>query len=60
MMADYAREKGLIYVDFSVLHGPDGAIRPNLSTDGVHPNREGYRLVEPRVAAAVEQARAKP
>jgi lysophospholipase L1-like esterase len=30
-----------------MLAGPEGAMRPGLSLDGVHPNRDGYALMRP-------------
>jgi lysophospholipase L1-like esterase len=42
-LRDYARREGLAYVDYhAVLAGPEGAMRPGLSLDGVHPNQDGY------------------
>jgi len=50
------REK-IEFVDYgTVLATPDGALRPNFSLDGTHPNADGYAAIEPLVNAAVEKA----
>lgn len=60
MVDEYAKGEGIPFVSLSAIHGPDGGQRPDLSYDGVHPNREGYRLVEPMVTMAIEAVRAAP
>lgn len=46
----YADEHDIPFVDyFEVMHTPSGALNPALSPDGVHPNLDGYRLMEPLV-----------
>ncbi len=51
---DYAAANHLTYVDYySVLAGPDGAIKPDLSNDGVHPNIAGFAIMRPLLAAAM-------
>jgi lysophospholipase L1-like esterase len=52
----YAAQQGLRYVDYhGALASADGAFRPDLSNDGVHPNMKGYavmrRLAELALAA---------
>jgi lysophospholipase L1-like esterase len=45
-LRDYAREKGLRYVDYyAALAGPDGELRSDLGNEGVHPNRKGYEIM---------------
>ncbi|GFE83309.1 hypothetical protein GCM10011487_53090 [Steroidobacter agaridevorans] len=42
----YAKREGLRYVDYyTPLATADGALKPGLSIDGVHPNREGYAVM---------------
>lgn len=42
----YAAQNHLRYIDYyRVLVGPAGEFRADLSNDGVHPNRSGYRLM---------------
>jgi lysophospholipase L1-like esterase len=46
-LRDYARRKGLIYVNYhDALTTTDGAFRPELSNDGVHPNLAGYAVMK--------------
>jgi lysophospholipase L1-like esterase len=50
----YTRANGLTYVDYySALAGPDGGMKPGLSTDGVHPNRRAYALMRKALEAAL-------
>ena len=43
----YCERHGVTYVDYgSVLSGPDGRVRDGLTTDTVHPNADGYALME--------------
>lgn len=59
-MKAYAAQEGLIYVDYwSALAGPDGAMKPGISRDGVHPMRSGYALMKPLALAAIKQALAR-
>ena len=42
----YAARSGAIYLDYySRLATPEGAFRPDLSNDGVHPNLAGYAIM---------------
>jgi lysophospholipase L1-like esterase len=43
----YCERHGVTYVDyFSAMAGPDGRIKDGLSRDTVHPNAEGYAIME--------------
>ncbi|HEX7944686.1 MAG TPA: SGNH/GDSL hydrolase family protein [Phenylobacterium sp.] len=56
----FARQEGAIYVDYyAALATPDGALRPDLTFDGVHPNAEGYALIEPLARGVVARATAR-
>ncbi|MGI4730620.1 MAG: SGNH/GDSL hydrolase family protein [Janthinobacterium lividum] len=56
----YARANGYTYVDyFAALADPQGAMRPGLSSDGVHPTAAGYAVMEPIARAAVARALAR-
>lgn len=56
-LAAYAKARGLIYVDYyTALAGPDGAMKPGVSRDGVHPTRKGYALMKPLTEAAMAEA----
>ena len=53
----YAMQQKLTYVDYwSVLSAPDGGMRRDFSDDGVHPNVNGYRAMEPLAEAAITKA----
>jgi lysophospholipase L1-like esterase len=53
-LREYASRNGFDYVDYySVLVGPNGEFRSELSNDGVHPNREGYRLMRKQIARKI-------
>ena len=46
-LKDYCDRHGITYVDYcSVLAGPDGKILPVYSGDTVHPNADGYEVME--------------
>ena len=57
-----ADQRGLVYADYySALATPEGAMKPGLSGDGVHPNAAGYAVMEPIARAAIaEAARRQP
>lgn len=53
----YAAEQNLVLADYyPVLVTPDGAMKPELGPDGVHPNKAGYALMKPITQAAIEEA----
>lgn len=53
----YAAEHRLVLADYyPALALPDGSMRPELSLDGVHPNKAGYRIMAPITLAALEAA----
>jgi lysophospholipase L1-like esterase len=54
----FAAERGYPLVDhFASLAGADGALPPGLSSDGLHPNAEGYGRMRPGLAAALDSLR---
>jgi lysophospholipase L1-like esterase len=56
-MKGYAADHGAIYVDFhSAMTDAHGGMRSGLSTDGVHPNEAGYRIMASLVVPAIEEA----
>jgi lysophospholipase L1-like esterase len=56
-LKDLARVRGLAYADYyGAMATPDGAMKPGLSSDGVHPNAAGYAVMEPIARAALAQA----
>ena len=53
----FAREKNLIYVDYhEPLADERDAMKQTFSNDGVHPNRDGYSVMESLARHAIEQA----
>ena len=53
----FARERNLIYVDYhEPLADERDAMKQTFSNDGVHPNRDGYSVMEPLTRHAIEQA----
>jgi lysophospholipase L1-like esterase len=53
----YAAREGLTYVDYyAAMVTPDGAMKPELTFDGVHPNAAGYQVMEPLTQAALKRA----
>lgn len=53
----YAAEQNLVLADYyPVLATPDGAMKPELGPDGVHPNKAGYALMKPITDAAIADA----
>ena len=57
----YARERDLVFVDYyPVLADSEGGLRSDLGSDGVHPSRAGYELMDPLFQAALVQAERRP
>ena len=55
-----AEQRGLAFADYhTALATADGAMKPGLSSDGVHPNAAGYALMEPIARAAIAQAESR-
>jgi lysophospholipase L1-like esterase len=56
-LRDYANVQRLTYVDYySAMATPNGAMKPGLSSDGVHPTAQGYAIMGPLAEAAIAQA----
>ena len=56
-MREYARSHGEVYLDLhSAMKDERNGMREEISTDGVHVNEAGYRLMAPLTVAAIEQA----
>ena len=59
-LRDLARQRGLVYADYhSALADADGAMKPGLSRDGVHPTPAGYAIMLPIARAAIDAADAQ-
>ena len=53
-LRSYATESGFTFVDYHhAMAQADGAMKPGLSTDGIHPTPEGYAIMRPLALAAV-------
>lgn len=53
----YAAEQGLVLADyFPAMATPEGAMKPELTLDGVHPNKAGYAVLAPMTRAAIKEA----
>ena len=56
-MQRYAAEHHAVYLDYySAMVDARGGMQPALTTDGVHPNEAGYRVMAPLAEAAIAQA----
>ena len=57
MITNYADENGIIYLDYySSLVDDRKGMRAEYSTDGVHPNEAGYKVMMPLCEQAIKQA----
>jgi lysophospholipase L1-like esterase len=56
-LRDHAAKTGSVFADyFAAVVDSKGMLKDGLSGDGLHPNTEGYRLMAPVAAAAIEKA----
>lgn len=56
-LRDYAAEQGAVFVDYAtVMAGPQGELRPELTGDGVHPDADGFAVMTPLAREAVMRA----
>jgi len=52
---NYAAKNKLIYLDyFSAMVDAKGFLKDELSNDGLHPNADGYKVMNPLAAAAIQ------
>ncbi len=57
MLKEYADKNGVIYLDyFSHMADERNGMKSEYSRDGVHPNLEGYKVMEPLVEDAITNA----
>lgn len=53
----YAAEQNLIVADYyTPMATADGAMKAELTLDGIHPNKAGYNVMEPIASAAIARA----
>jgi lysophospholipase L1-like esterase len=56
-MQEYANRVNVIYADyFTALVDDKGWLKDPDSADGLHPNADGYKVMAPIAAAAIEKA----
>lgn len=56
-LRDYARANGLVFVDYhAALTDAEGGLRPELTSDGVHPTRAGYVPMDALFLRALAEA----
>jgi lysophospholipase L1-like esterase len=53
----YTAEHDVVYPDYwSAMADERQGLRADLTTDGVHPNEQGYRLMAPLAERAIDRA----
>ena len=56
----YAAKVNAVYVDyFAALVDDQGMLKDGFSADGLHPNANGYELMSPVIAAALDRVLGK-
>jgi len=59
-LKDYCGREGFVYLDyFSAMADQRNGLRPELSADGVHPNKAGYAIMTPLAEKAIAEALAQ-
>lgn len=57
MILQYAKTNGIPYVDYHTpMKDPENGLKKEYAPDGVHPNMEGYKVMEPILEAAIKKA----
>lgn len=55
-LRSYAAQNRFTYVDYyAALATPEGAMKPGLASDGVHPTAAGYAIMKPLALAAIQR-----
>lgn len=57
LIHDYAAKQGIPYVDYysAMVYGDNKELNPAYCTDGVHPNKEGYSVMEAIVKPVIDK-----
>lgn len=56
-LKELCSREGLLYLDYySAMADEQGAMRPGLSSDGVHPTAKGYEIMAPLAEATIKKA----
>ncbi len=59
-LAAWCKSEGIVWVDYyAPMADTNGAMRPGLSADGVHPNAAGYAIMGPLAEAGIAKALGK-
>lgn len=54
---EYTVQKNIVYLDYySVMVDDEKGLKKELTYDGVHPNLEGYKVMEPMAEKAIQEA----
>lgn len=54
LLRKLAAEQNVAYLDYhAALTDPEGAMKPGLANDGLHPNRDGYAAIKPILERAM-------
>ena len=60
LLQAWCKSEGIVWVDYySAMADANGAMKPGLSVDGVHPNAAGYAIMAPLAEAGIQKALAK-
>jgi lysophospholipase L1-like esterase len=60
MLKTYATKNNVVYLDyFSAMKDERNGLPKTLSSDGVHPNLDGYKIMEPLAQKAIAEAMKK-
>ena len=60
LLEAWCKSEGIVWVDYySSLADENGAMKPGLSIDGVHPTAAGYAIMGPLAEAGIQKALAK-
>ena len=56
-LRQYCQSRGFIYLDYhAAMADANGQLPAALADDGLHPNREGYKVMAPLAQGAIDQA----
>jgi lysophospholipase L1-like esterase len=57
MIKRYSKQNSIIYLDyFSAMTNGNNGLKPELTYDGVHPNKAGYEVMSPLAEEAISKA----